>query len=179
MLNTTDKALVRKILPTMVRVNREGKKISIGRHEFLIDTPLGSDGILVKNDNEYTIALGGSNELLDFVVNCAKDANDLGVHTGFYRAFEVVWSILFKQIYTDIEATAPEIKTYLKKDISNHASLIFNCIGFSKGSAVNNILACKLANCGFNQNIEKNSPSVYTVGMNFRPIKNPRSDIIF
>lgn len=155
MFSKQEKAVVGKVLPVMVRAHshynelKENKEL-LGDNESLIDTALGTDGILLKESNTIIIALAGSNETMDWLINIGANTNKKGIHTNFYKTAEVLWYRVIGEILPQSRKLDKEsTDNYVRAAAYHHNNLQIYCAGYSNGAAIANLLALQFYNVGF------------------------------
>lgn len=155
MLSNEEKSIISKVLPVMVRAHLHYEELKENEHllednESLIDTALGTDGLFVREQNTITIALAGSNELIDWVVNIGKAADNTGIHDGFAKTANLLWLLVIKKLLPQLKTVSSEELINTAKNFDwHHNNLTINCVGYSNGAAIANLLAYRLCYSGF------------------------------
>lgn len=136
------------ILPTIVHGMKSLKhpELLSGLDYHRIDTALGTDGIIIQIKKDIIlVCLAGSNELLDFLINFGKGANQEGIHWGFSKANDLLIEMFRNSRFLD-ELTGG--KTLAEWHAEGNPPFIWHVGGYSNGAAIANLFACYLSDLG-------------------------------
>ena len=143
-----DKANIEKILKAMylaLEPKNRRQDLAIQNELFIIDTARGTDGIAGDYLGLFDFAcFTGSNEGLDWIINCNKRAGADGLHDGFKAAADFVLHRLTEKLDTDV-------KNFLGKtalDFQNSQKKLY-LGGYSNGGAIALLVADYYASLGF------------------------------